>query len=679
MSYTDYLQTPEWQETERAAVRRAAKQCQGCKATNIALNAYHTSLDNLGCETEDDIAVLCATCYDRLQQKLPGLAENEEEQQDYPDFSFTKKFGIGMGSSLATVGIPIFLHAPLPAELAGVAAAIALAANSPKIYNEVRDYLPSPLVALMDGMAERRQERQEQAEWNTWDKLLGRHLHEQEEENAKEEIIADQSAETAKGATTGPWVPSKFSLDDVLETVYSFNKKGTVYFGNSEDGGVAIPLNEMYHVIDVSSSGKGKSNRFRLGMMQMVGTCTTYCINPVAANVKPVSDEREVEVWKPIYDRLANKRPIKEGSEIKDLLTTLVNEITTRNVLEEQYDFSWQEKPVFVFIDELPEVFARCPEALKLLDKIGRMGRQYCIFLWVASQTANVNDIGLSTPAQAQFKTRIYGGGDKTSAERMMKGSIPPATERILSSNGAGLTLMLADNMGACTFTRSPLVTNEALFEYLGLPPFRKEEWTQRRRPAPLLSPLVGNTREASILPSREGSHTLPNLTVESVTALYTSGKIDQNMFITLLQAVTQPETKTGTRGNALETASQSTPEAQENGVFPVSDKNITNVSADGNSGNSDEGIAETALQAPSERVITGVFPVSTSTTETASPRSEVEKLGVSLETVEHIKMMKEKGYADREISDIVGMRGRKYETYKKVLKSLGYTKEERA
>lgn len=275
----------------------------------------------------------------------------------------------------------------------------------------------------------------------------------------------------------GPWVPAQFMLDDVLDIVHLFNKKHAVYFGDSEHGAIAIPLRVMYHVIDVSSSGKGKSNRFRLAMIQMVNHCETYYINPFAANVKAVTDDRKIEVWKPIFDRLANKRPVKEGPDILRLMTALVNEIESRNDQEGAGDFSWREKPIFILIDELPEVFARCPQAIELLDKIGRTGRQFCVFCWVASQTAQVKDIGLSTASQAQFKTRIYGGGDKTSSDRVMKGSIAKEDEKTLQTNGAGLTLLLADGFSDQAFVRAPLITNEALFAYFGLPPFQIEEW----------------------------------------------------------------------------------------------------------------------------------------------------------------------------------------------------------
>jgi hypothetical protein len=277
-------------------------------------------------------------------------------------------------------------------------------------------------------------------------------------------------------------VPPQFRLDEVLSVVQAFNQKGYVYLGSSEQGAIALAIGSMSHVLEVSSSGKGKSNRFRLAMMQLVRQCETYYINPFAAPVKAVTDARQIEVWQPIFERLANKRPIKEGGEIAALLSALVEEIARRSEQEESGAFSWQHHPIFVFLDELPEVLARCPEAVKLLDRLGRTGRQFAVFCWVASQTANVNEIGQSTAAQAQYHTRIYGGGDKPSADRLMKGSLPKDSERTLQTSGAGLTLMLAEGMGTSTFVRAPLVTNEALCAYFGLPTFRTEDWL---RPQP--------------------------------------------------------------------------------------------------------------------------------------------------------------------------------------------------
>lgn len=280
----------------------------------------------------------------------------------------------------------------------------------------------------------------------------------------------------------GLWVPPPFRLEDVLEFIAEFNQEHSIYFGESEEGSIAIPMSKMYHVMDVSSSGAGKSNRLRHAMMQMVNHCQCYYINPIASPVKAVEDDREIEVWQPIFDRLANKGPVKEGPQIEDLLKRLTKEIKRRNEMENRQDFSWMKRPIFVFVDELPEVFALCPDAISRLDKIGRMGRNYGVFCWVAGQTALVEEIGQSTASQANYKTRIYGGGDQTSANRLMKGGVSDEMERALLANGAGLTLMLAEGIAKPLFVRAPLMTNEGMFAYLKLGEFRIEDWTRGKK-----------------------------------------------------------------------------------------------------------------------------------------------------------------------------------------------------
>lgn len=357
--------------------------------------------------------------------------------------------------------------------LAGVVVGSVAAYWSEPIRNKIIDRLPAP-----------KQTRTRKSKLSWWitgrvDEPEGEETHsEEDKENLEPPLGQNSPAQAGKQLP----VPPRFTLDAVLDRVHAVNKKGHVYFGQSRDTTISLHLRDMYHVFDVSSSGKGKSNRFRLALMQMVGNCETYLINPFANNVKAVTDDRKIEVWKPIFDRLANGHPVKDGDEILYLMTKLVEEIERRVRQEDAGDLSWQMKPVFVFIDELPEVFARCPEAIELLDKIGRTGRQFCVFSWVASQTAAVSEIGQSTAAQANYKTRIYGGGDRNSSGRMMKGGIPMEYETALQTQGAGLTLMLADGFVKADFVRAPLVTNEALFAYYGLPPFRQADWLKTEK-----------------------------------------------------------------------------------------------------------------------------------------------------------------------------------------------------
>lgn len=295
-----------------------------------------------------------------------------------------------------------------------------------------------------------------------------------------------------------PPIPGQFRLGDkTLAAIKDINSNRYVYFGKTATRDVVIHIDEMYHVLDVAKSGRGKSNRFRHAMMQMVELADTYYLNPFAAPVKSVTDKRQIEVWQPIYDRLANGRPIRESDEILQALTRLVQAIEMRSEQEQVRDFSWRKRPIFVFIDEIPEIYARCPDAVKLLDRIGRGGRQFGIFAWIATQSALVSDIGLSTASQAQFKTLLYGGGDKTSGNRVM-GSVSAEQEKALKSNGAGLVLMIADGVDDSEYVRAPLVTNEALFAYFGLPDFKMEDWLI---PAKSVSRLPGLPTKSNLLP----------------------------------------------------------------------------------------------------------------------------------------------------------------------------------
>jgi hypothetical protein len=270
-------------------------------------------------------------------------------------------------------------------------------------------------------------------------------------------------------------VPGKFQMDDVVEVIRDFNRRGQVYFGDSTNGAVTVHIHDVIHILDISSSGKGKSNRQRLIMPQIAKLAETYYINPLANKIKPVKDDRQYEIWSPVYDLLAAP-PIKKADEIAQLLSALADEIERRNLQEENEDFSWRERTIALFVDELPEVFARCPKAPEFLDQIGRMGRQYNIIMYLCSQTAQVKNIGMSSAAQANFKTMIYGGGDQISANRVLKGQVPVEKERVLAGE-KGLTLMLADGLNEPDFVRAPLVTNTGLFEYLDLPPFDLSQW----------------------------------------------------------------------------------------------------------------------------------------------------------------------------------------------------------
>ena len=150
------------------------QRCQACHAQGSTMHVYQIG--------EEQVISLCASCAEQVFARLPEVQEREqspEEQEQSPDFSFTKKVAIFAPTALLTMGLPALLHAPLPAEVFGLVGAIMLAAKSPKIYAEMKESLPEPLVTWLDGAAERRRRRAEIGEYSTWDRLLARHWQEE--------------------------------------------------------------------------------------------------------------------------------------------------------------------------------------------------------------------------------------------------------------------------------------------------------------------------------------------------------------------------------------------------------------------------------------------------------------------------------------------------------------------
>lgn len=431
-----------------------------------------------------------------IQEQRVSPAAALSMQQEEPPFSFTKAQIIAMGGTLAASGLlDMALHFNPEWVAAGILATAIAGKATPLFQTVIGMFVPTDPDAvedvasrIVDVVAPMEETDLPQDTVSKLKRLFhigqDQYIEEQAQPKEEREPLSKRAQKNVASPNQGKerWIPSQFLLDDVLDVVQSTRD---VYFGNSELGAIILSLKKMYHVFDVSASGQGKSNRFRLAMMQLVNHCETYFINPLANSIKAVEDDRKIEVWKPIFDRLANGKPVKEAAEIRAIMNALLKQIQTRKEQERNDDFSWLDRPIFVFVDELPEIFALCPEAVETLDRIVRTGRQFCVFCWVASQSASVEDIGQSTATQAQYKTRIYGGGDRNSSGRMMKGSVPMTDEQALQTNGAGLTLMLADGIPSATFVRAPLVTNEALFEYFGLPPFQLSEWLPAQKKSP--------------------------------------------------------------------------------------------------------------------------------------------------------------------------------------------------
>ena len=62
MSYSDYLQTPHWQDKRAGAIRRAGGRCERCGKRG-RLDVHHVTYARLGREADGDLVALCRACH----------------------------------------------------------------------------------------------------------------------------------------------------------------------------------------------------------------------------------------------------------------------------------------------------------------------------------------------------------------------------------------------------------------------------------------------------------------------------------------------------------------------------------------------------------------------------------------------------------------------------------------
>lgn len=86
-NYLEYLESPEWWTIRRAAMRRANWRCEqekpGDQRHEGPLEVHHLHYRTLGCESLDDVQVLCRTCHrgKKLPRNLQKQALETEGQK----------------------------------------------------------------------------------------------------------------------------------------------------------------------------------------------------------------------------------------------------------------------------------------------------------------------------------------------------------------------------------------------------------------------------------------------------------------------------------------------------------------------------------------------------------------------------------------------------------------------
>jgi hypothetical protein len=516
MSYADYLQTPEWLETQRAAIKRSGNHCQVCNAGNVSLSAYHKSLENVGCEVEDDLIVLCAGCYDLLYQKLTqggdvpeGPGESGEEATY--NFSLGKKAVVFGSSAAVTMGLPLLLHAPLPAEVFGFAAAVALAVNSPKLYAEVRDSLPQPIVELIDGMAERKRVREANGEWSTFDRLLGRHMRgsaptssqaDNRREDAQTPEPRRQSGWDVEPGDDLPQPPSvkkgTFVFSSVLERFTPTLDR--IYLATTMDGmELFCPAEHLCHVALAGSTDGGKSSIMRMLMAQLCKAgAQVLLLNPHYTRY----DIKKQEDWTPFEPYLVyDPMECRKYEVIEHYLKYTAETLLPRR-LDKYANSQPTGKPYFIVMDELPSIIKRIPKAVGWLGELLREGRKVGIFLISASQDFLVKTVapdGSGGAVRDCYRTAYYVGGDATTAKTLLDMAARDIPEDQLGQGHVMLRCARSPEAKKALEARVPYGDNAALYRLLGpstYKPTRGETQTPSVELAP--APVIAQ-REAAV------------------------------------------------------------------------------------------------------------------------------------------------------------------------------------
>jgi 5-methylcytosine-specific restriction endonuclease McrA len=67
--YLEFLDTPEWWTTRKAALERADYACEECGARGVSLEVHHLTYQRLGVESPDDLEVRCRRCHEAAHDK----------------------------------------------------------------------------------------------------------------------------------------------------------------------------------------------------------------------------------------------------------------------------------------------------------------------------------------------------------------------------------------------------------------------------------------------------------------------------------------------------------------------------------------------------------------------------------------------------------------------------------
>lgn len=470
-------------------------------------------------------------------------------------------------------GTDALIHAPLPITIGGIVLTGVLAYNNPDWYERARRALLEHGVEL----PERKQKERQTGEYTFSERLMGKHL----QEGATSTVSKQQATSESGQVDTEPLQHVRGGVD-VLETsnadfealqqrrdeemaplafhkatsdLFTFSQLldagflptiNKIFVGRTMDGrDIYVRAEDLCHVALAGKTGGGKGSLMRLIMVQLayIGA-KMLLLNPhymrwVRAKDGPQFDED----WTPFEGKHPRTgKPYLEVSPIdsadpEPIARCLVWSIETLLAKRkaEGREGGKLFAPYFIILDEWPDVVSEFKKAPEHMEKLLRQGRKYGIFVVVASQDFQVKTMGLDGGSVRKcLLTTFYTGGDPTTAKELLYEEKPSSIPE--NKLGKGIVLL------RCTGTQNeavlacvPFVDNKAVYRLLGPSTFKGA-----KQQAEMVNFERDGTQE------EEGQSTASSnardQAIDRLTALYKAGKLTDEQFLNLIEAMPEPE-----------------------------------------------------------------------------------------------------------------------------------------
>lgn len=279
-----------------------------------------------------------------------------------------------------------------------------------------------------------------------------------------------------KGSLRAPASRSFFTLSDVLRKGFR-PSLDRIYLATLEDGtDVFVTAAQLCHVALAGATRGGKGHIKRSLMCQLAyAGAELYLLDPNYTRwdreSRDPNGKRCPEDWTP-FDRFLQNDPtelipVKQKYRvISDFLCAADQELDKR--LELYGNSRPVGSPIFLFLDELPDIVDNIPNVQAILKKLLRQGAKVGVNVVCLSQDFLVETLFPKSGGGAVrecYRTVLYVGGDATTAKTLLDMAARDVPENEL---GKGRAMVRCDVVRPAAKGRVPYVDNQALYTLLG-------------------------------------------------------------------------------------------------------------------------------------------------------------------------------------------------------------------